>query len=314
MNDGEFYRKRAMKRLLIIGAVVVVLVAIAVYVIHSGSLEQISALETSAEKIAVNEISKNFAAPPPLIATTTASVPGAKGSAPNGTKPPAKASSYTLTRPGIITDTNTQRAENGNLPALAENTTLDDIAQIRLDDMFAKQYFAHVSPASSSAITVAQAVGYDYLTLGENLALGDFEGDQGVLTAWMNSPGHRANILDTHYTQLGVAARSGDFDGAKVWIAVQVFGRPLSDCPPPDAGLKAQLDGAQGQAATMLDQMNSSKTQLDAMEPKSGDAYTQAVNSYNAQVGAYNNFVAQTKDDITQYNTEVDTYNACIGN
>lgn len=205
MNDGEFYRKRARQRLVIVGIVVVIAAAAAAYAIHAGSFEQISALETSAEHDAAQKLAQTFSAPSPLVATGTPQ------------------SAYTLTRAGIIAETNIQRAVNGNLPPLAEDTTLDDIAQIRLDDMFTKQYFAHISPSSSSAVTVAQAVGYDYIALGENLALGNFPGDAGVVTAWMNSPGHRANILDVHYTNIGVAAREGNFQGENVWIAVQIL-------------------------------------------------------------------------------------------
>ena len=55
----------------------------------------------------------------------------------------------------------------------------------------------------------------------------------------MNSPGHRANILNGKFTQIGVAVGRGTFEDHEVWIGVQVFARPLSDCPQPNAALKA---------------------------------------------------------------------------
>lgn len=293
-----------MKRLAIAGAAIVVAGGAFWYLSHTGSFQRIAALETSATRIAAEEASKNFSAPQPLIATGTISGSAASGSA---------TSSYTLTRAGIVTQTNAARAANGNLPSLAENATLDDIAQIRLDDMFSKQYFAHVSPSSSSAVTVASAVGYTYVSLGENLALGIFSGDAGVVTAWMNSPGHRANILDPDYTEIGVAIGEGNFQGDNEWIAVQVFGKPLSDCPPPDATLQAQVKNEQAANGSSSAELQTMRTNIAAMQPQSGDAYNQAVSQYNTAADQYNAALAQTKSDIAEYNTEVDTYNACIG-
>jgi uncharacterized protein YkwD/uncharacterized protein YukE len=307
LKDETHYQKRAIKRLWIIAIAVVIVGGIALYVVHSGSFQKISSLENSAQHLAAEEFSKTFSAPPPLIATTTA--PTKTGSNGGG----GSTNSYTLTRAGVITATNAARHTNGGLSALSENATLNDIASLRLDDMFAKQYFAHVSPSSSSAETVAAAVGYDYIALGENLALGDFVGDQGVVTAWMNSPGHRANILNTHYSQIGVAVGEGAFQGSDVWIAVQIFGRPLADCPALDTGLKSQIDDGESQTTAIQTQLQSMQAQMDAMDPKSGDTYTEEANSYNALVDQYNTLIAQLKTDIAQYNTEVDAYNQCIG-
>lgn len=311
MADDDFYRKRALRRLGIAAAIIVVAGGIVVYTIHSGIFQKIAAIESSAEQIAEEKLSNNFSAPAPLVATGTAQA--------TGTGAVSAQNEYTLTRSGVIADTNAARAANassspsGTLAPLEENATLDDIAQIRLDDMFAKQYFAHVSPSSSSAVTVAQAVGYNYLELGENLALGDFVGDQGVVTAWMNSPGHRANILDPQYTEIGVAVGKGNFQGENAWIAVQVFGRPLSACPEPSATLKAQIDAEQSQASQMQPQLQAQQAQISAMQPKSGDAYNQAVANYNAQVDGYNNLVAQSKSEIAEYNGEVSAFNECVG-
>ena len=205
-----------------------------------------------------------------------------------------------------------QRNENGGLPPLAENATLDQIAELRLKDMFAKQYFAHVSPTGASAMTVASSVGYAYIALGENLVLGNFNGDNGVVTAWMNSPGHRANILNTHYTQIGVAVGEGIYESEDTWLAVQIFGRPASDCPEPDAGLKSSLDAAQSQLSQMGTQLQAMRAQIEAMSAQNEEAYNEAVGSYNAAVGRYNVLAAQMKSQATQYNAEVEAFNSCI--
>ncbi len=219
-----------------------------------------------------------------------------------------------LTPGGIIADTNAARAANGGLPALKEEATLDDIATLRLDDLFAHQYFAHVDPQTGeSALTVASSVGYNHIALGENLAEGFFEGDKGVLDAWMASPGHRANILDTHYTEIGVAAREGLMNGRQTWIAVQVFGKPTSACPPaPDTELAAAIANAESALTQMSDSLAQSKASIEAMQPKSGDAYNAKVSQYNALVSQYNALATQTKTEVAQYNGEVEAYNACL--
>lgn len=245
-----------------------------------------------------NKVADNFSAPTPLKQTSVGS---------------AKTSN-TLTIEGVITDTNAQRAANGNLSPLAENATLDDIAMLRLDDMFANQYFAHVAPPpdNESALTVASSVGYQYLALGENLALGNFAGNTGLVTAWMNSPGHRANILDIHYTQIGVAVRKGVFQGQNTWIAVQVFGKPASDCSSPDATLKTSIDNLESQITAMSSQLSQSKTAIAAMQPQSGSDYNQAVANYNALASQYNTVVAQEQAEIATYDAQVTAFNTCL--
>lgn len=239
---------------------------------------------------------KNFSAPGPLIAV--------------GKATPKKAN--TLTVEGVITNTNQQRAENGNLPPLVENTTLDDVATLRIDDMFAQQYFAHVGPQSESALTVASSVGYSYLALGENLALGVYAGDAGVVTAWMNSAGHRANILNTHYTQIGVAVREGTFQGANTWIAVQVFGRPSSDCTAPDANLETSITLSENQITAMATQLQSDKAAIAAMDPQSGPAYNEQAEDYNNLAAEYNNLTTETQAAISEYDAQVNAFNTCL--
>jgi uncharacterized protein YkwD len=316
-GNVDFYRKRARKRLIGLVAVLIVAGGLFWYVVHSAPLQRISALETNAERIAAQKIASTFSAPPPLVATGTPAGTGAGHPVTHASGAATTTSSFALTSEGVIADTNVARSENGGLPPLAENQTLDTIAMLRLNDMFANQYFAHFSPTtSSSAETVAEQVGYSYISLGENLALGDFNGDTGVVTAWMNSPGHRANILDTHYTQIGVAVKEGEFQGSEVWIAVQVFGRPSADCALPDQSLKASIDASESQTSSTLAELTAEKIQLDAAAAQgdaNGAAYEQQVQAYNALVDQYNAAVAQTKIQIEQYNTEVTAYNGCAG-
>ena len=182
-----------------------------------------------------------------------------------------------------------------------------------MEDMFTNQYFAHVSPTGQSALTVASTVGYSYLALGENLALGNFTGDAGVVSAWMGSPGHRANILSSNYTQIGVAVGKGTYDGKSTWIAVQVFGRPASDCPSPDATLKSTVDAGTAQLNQMAVQLSNDDAAISNANPKYGADYNNDVATYNALVQQYNTLSAQVKTQAAQYNAEVQAFNACLG-
>lgn len=218
----------------------------------------------------------------------------------------------TLSIYGVIKYTNTAREQNGGLLALAENTTLDRDAQMKLSDMFAKQYFEHVSPTGVGPAELAKAVGYSYVIVGENLALGDFAGDFGVVTAWMNSPGHRANILNTHYQEIGVAVGKGMYEGRETWIAVQSFGMPLSSCPAIDSNLKLQIDANNLTIANLRMQLDSKKAQIDATSTNDPN-YNVYVNEFNVIVPEYNSLVENNRANVSKYNSGIQAFNACIG-
>lgn len=216
-----------------------------------------------------------------------------------------------LTVRGIIERTNIERAQNGGLIALTENSTLNRDAQMKVDDMFAKQYFDHVSPTGVGPSDLAQAVGYAYVTVGENLALGDFAGDTGVVTAWMNSPGHRANILNTNYREIGVAVGKGMYEGHMTWLAVQSFGLPLSACPATDQTLKSQIDSSNIAIASQRSQLDAKKAQLEATSQYDPN-YNTYVNEYNALIPQYNSLVEANRIAVATYNAGVQAFNACI--
>ena len=88
--------------------------------------------------------------------------------------------------------------------------------------MFAKQYFAHVAPDGGKAELLAADFGYEYIIIGENIAMGQ-RTPQEVMTAWMNSPGHRGNILSTAFTEIGVGVAKSK-SGSYYWT--QMFIRP----------------------------------------------------------------------------------------
>jgi uncharacterized protein YkwD/outer membrane murein-binding lipoprotein Lpp len=245
----------------------------------------------------VSQIAQDISAPPPLVGQTND---------PNSS----------LTREGVINWTNTNRQQNGALPPLKENLLLDKAAQAKLQDMFKQQYFEHVNPQGVGPGDLAKQAGYDYISEGENLALGNFTNDQDLVTAWMNSPGHRANILNKGFEEIGVAVGQGIYQGHQTWLAVQEFGKPASSCPSIDSNLKAEITGLNSDINQMKPQLTQLKTEIDSANPQSQsqyDAYNQEVAQYNSMVQIYNNKVDVLKLDTDQYNNEVSAYNACLG-
>lgn len=221
-----------------------------------------------------------------------------------------------LTPEGILSFTNQERAKS-SLRALTSNALLDRIAGDRLADMFEKQYFDHISPTGESASGVAEDVGYEYLSIGENIALGNFENDAAVVAAWMDSPGHRANILNPRSTELGVAAGKGVYNGKSTWIAVQIFARPLSLCGSVDGELKTHIDALLEEIEGLRAAINRTEEELAELErgrPRNREAYNRKVDEYNNLANTINARSTEAKVLIDRYNQEVRKFNVCIEN
>lgn len=102
----------------------------------------------------------------------------------------------------VITLVNKERAKRG-LQSLKKNSTACYVAQLKSKDMAAKNYFSHTSPTYGSPFTMMQNFGIRFSAAGENIAMGQ-QTPAAVMNAWMNSSGHRANILSPAYNQIGV--------------------------------------------------------------------------------------------------------------
>jgi stress response protein SCP2 len=121
----------------------------------------------------------------------------------------------------VVAATNVERARHG-LPALTVDARLAAAAQAHSDDMVRRDFFAHASPDGRQVWDRAVAQGYAYRKVAENIAAGQRSAAE-VVRGWMDSPGHRANILDGELTQIGVGHALGGGYGT-TWT--QVFGAP----------------------------------------------------------------------------------------
>jgi uncharacterized YkwD family protein len=106
----------------------------------------------------------------------------------------------------VIELTNNERRKNGLTP-LSADTSLSRVAQTKTNDMNSKHYFSHTSPTYGSPFDMMRDFGVTYKSAGENIAMGQTTAQQ-VVTSWMNSEGHRKNILSPNYTNIGVGYTS----------------------------------------------------------------------------------------------------------
>jgi uncharacterized protein YkwD len=240
-----------------------------------------------------------------------------------------------LTREAIITLTNNTRALNG-LPPLSENPLLNSIAESRASDMFEKQYFGHVSPTGEQASDIAQRVGYSYKIIAENIGSGSFLTNRKIIDNWMQSPGHRSNILSPDVADIGAAVLKGKMNGRETYIAVQIFGLQSPTisqniCVAPPKSLQDDIERRNAEIASLNDQLSRLKQDIDSenevIETDRGNAYNDPqkiynlnmkINANNEKINWYNRIRmdAQSKSSVLQsmaneYNRLLQVYNDC---
>lgn len=116
---------------------------------------------------------------------------------------------------------NAERAKNGQ-PPLRLNWELSRVARYKSNDFVKKNYFAHQSPTYGSPFDMMKNFGIKFTAAGENIAKGQ-NSPSAVMSSWMNSPGHRGNILSSAYNQIGVGVAK-DSKGLLYWTQMFIMG------------------------------------------------------------------------------------------
>ncbi len=122
----------------------------------------------------------------------------------------------------VVRLVNVERSKNG-LGPLTQNWELSRVARYKSQDMMNKGYFSHTSPTYGSPFRMMESFGIRFSAAGENIAKGQRTAAE-VMRDWMNSPGHKANILNGSYQQIGVGVAK-DKAGRFYWT--QMFIKPL---------------------------------------------------------------------------------------
>ncbi|MCL4200688.1 hypothetical protein KJZ67_05120 [Patescibacteria group bacterium] len=143
----------------------------------------------------------------------------------------------------LLAATNAQREAAGLSPLKLDNT-LSAAAAAKASDMFAHNYWAHNSPLGKTPWDFIISSGYQYTLAGENLAK-NFQTSDGVVSAWMNSPTHKANIVKSGYKDVGFAIVNGVLNGEETTLVVQMFGAtnaaPVAQIPKAQAAAPAPV-------------------------------------------------------------------------
>lgn len=142
---------------------------------------------------------------------------------------------YNINVLGFATDINVNKLfeltnkerQKYHLPSLNYSDKLAQAAYLKAQDMFNKNYWAHFAPDGTTPWEFILKSGYNYEYAGENLAK-NFLFSDGVISAWMNSPTHKQNILKKEYTDVGFAVVNGVLNGEETTLVVQMFGKPNS--------------------------------------------------------------------------------------
>lgn len=128
----------------------------------------------------------------------------------------------------LLTDTNAARGEH-HQPALELNKRLSEAAQAKANDMAKRNYWSHTTPDGQQPWSFVADAGYSYDAAGENLAYGFGSSDQ-VISAWMHSPEHRDNLLNSTYRDVGFGtANVANFQGhGPETITVAFYAEPTN--------------------------------------------------------------------------------------
>lgn len=148
---------------------------------------------------------RTYTTPQVSKGTVPTPAPGAMVPKTGTTTPPAatpSTASISQIAMQVIELTNNERRKAGLAPLKAD-ASLSRVAQTKTNDMETKHYFSHTSPTYGSPFDMMRDFGVTYSSAGENIAMGQTSAQQ-VVTAWMNSEGHRKNILSPNYTNIGV--------------------------------------------------------------------------------------------------------------
>lgn len=174
--------------------------------------------------------------------------------------------------PAVIIDLTNEERTDGSLSGLTRSPLLDEAARLKAEDMAANEYFSHDSPEGVTPWYWFREVGYTYTYAGENLAV-HFTDSGEVVDAWMDSPGHRRNILDEHYTEIGIGTAKGSYKGFPTVFVVQLFGQPV-DQEKLRAVTEAEeiaLGVATEEAEDIIEQKDATSTEDVTYEEKSAE-------------------------------------------
>ncbi|KNY30350.1 CAP domain-containing protein [Pseudobacteroides cellulosolvens] len=187
-------------------------------------------LKPTPTKVSTTTITPTATLKPTYTVTPTSTVKPTATKAPTATLKPTSTATPTPVSSGISADeqalldlVNKARAD-ANLKPLQYDLPLANVAMVKAKDMVDNNYFSHTSPTYGSPFDMMKTFGISYRYAGENIAAG-YTSVQDVFTGWMNSAGHKANILGENFTHCGFGIANGGTYGGKTWVQMFI-GKP----------------------------------------------------------------------------------------
>jgi hypothetical protein len=172
-----------------------------------------------------------------------------------------------LTKTSLIELANEARQSSGSA-LLEENPTLNQAALMKAKDMLDNDYFSHISPEGITPWHWFSQSGYDYKYAGENLAIGFLDSGE-VSQAWLDSPSHRENILNSKYSEIGIAVLKGDFEGRETTVVVQLFGAPKAQLALSDNNAETPLPNSENKEnADVLAETENTNVAIVSNQPR----------------------------------------------
>ncbi len=168
--------------------------------------------------------------------------------------------SSNITKQQIIDLTNAERAKFGLSP-VSENSALSQAAEAKARNMFEENYWAHFAPSGKDPWGFMSAAGYSFSFAGENLAK-NFSNSDEVMNAWMNSPSHKENIINSRYQEIGIAVLDGTLQDQNTTLVVQMFGTPFEAIAE-----KPVINISGEQVALSSEEIASSKEKIEEANP-----------------------------------------------
>jgi len=165
----------------------------------------------------------------------------------------------------LLADTNAER-EKAGLGELEINAQLSDAAYLKAQNMFAEQYWAHVSPSGTQPWKWFGDVGYNYSFAGENLAK-NYPTSDATVDAWMNSPTHRENVLKKEYQDVGFAVMDGQMNGEPITLVVALYGAPVTVAVVQSAASTNQSFAAPGATTSTQNPLAYFGSALESLSP-----------------------------------------------
>lgn len=215
----------------------------------------------------------------------------------------------------ILSIINKERNERG-LRSLAFDYELNISAQKKSQDMLSNAYFAHTRLDGKPFTYFIDYAGYDYIKTSENLARGNFTTSSEIVEAWMNSIGHRQNILDSTMVDTGIGIVFGEYKGSDTYFITQHFGRPRGTCPIIEKYLEPEIriNNLKGKALyaeiktlqkTIDEILNNNPSEQDRLQVK------ELEKSLDTKITEYNSIVDSVQSLTLIYNTQVKAFNEC---